>query len=87
MKPRFSAMRGEGVIAFTGAKRELLAARFPAEFFDEELGQIAALQERAGALEVERHWSVSPNSERTDDFGFAGLDIVLGHAQAVFLVE
>ena len=31
--------------------------------------------------------SVLPNTKGTDDLGFAGLDIVLGHAQAVFLVE
>jgi hypothetical protein len=66
---------------------ELLAGRFPAEFFDEELGQVAALQERAGAWEVEWHRSVFADSEGANNPWFAGLDIVLGHAQTVFLVE
>ena len=53
-----AAFLGDGrerVVGFTGAERELLAARLPAEFFDKQLGEIPILQERAGALEVEGH--------------------------------
>ncbi len=46
---------GEGIVGFPSAEGEFLASRLPAEFFDEELGQIALLQERAGAGEVRWH--------------------------------
>ena len=86
-EPALLGNRGEGVVGFSGAQGELFAARFPAEFLNDELGQVAALQEWAGAGEVEWHRSVSADSEGTNNPWFAGLDIVLGHAQAVFLVE
>ena len=79
--------RGECVVRFSGAESELLVARLPAEFFDEERGQVALLQKRAGPREVEWHRSIFADSEGANDFGFAGLDVILGHAQAVFLVE
>ena len=64
-----------------------MPAGLPAEFFDEELGEVAALEERAGVLEVEGHRSVLPDAEGADDFRFAGFDVVLRDAEAVFLVE
>ena len=75
---------GEGIIGFTGAERELLAARLPAEFLDKQLGEIPVLQERAGALEVEGHRSIFADAERADDFGLAGFDVILRDAEAVF---
>jgi hypothetical protein len=46
----------EGIIGFSGTKGQLLAAWLPAEFLDEQLGEVSAMEERAGALEVEGHW-------------------------------
>ena len=46
---------GEGIVSLANAKREFLAGGFPAEFLDEQLREIAALEQRAGALEVEGH--------------------------------
>ena len=54
-KAAFLGDGGEGVVGLPGAEGELLAGRLPAEFFDEELGQVALLEERAGAGEVEWH--------------------------------
>ena len=77
----------EDVVGFTGAERELLPARLPAEFFDKQLGEIPILQERAGVLEVEGHTSILADAERADDFGFAGIGFFEPDAEAVFLVE
>ena len=52
---RFAEPGGEGIVGFPSAEGESLASRLPAEFFDEELGQVALLQERAGAGEVRWH--------------------------------
>ena len=45
----------EGVVGFAGAEREVLAAGLPAQFLNEQFGKSAAMEERAGALEVEGH--------------------------------
>ena len=77
----------EGMVGVTGAKNQLLAAGLPAEFLDKQLGETPAVQEGAGALEVERHRSVFTDAEGADDFGFAGFDVILRDAQAVLLME
>ncbi len=52
---RFAEPGGEGIVGFPSAEGEFLASRLPAEFFDEELGQVALLQERVGEGEVRWH--------------------------------
>ena len=78
---------GERIVDFADTEREFLAGGFPAEFLNEQLREIAALQQRAGALEVERHRSIFADTERADDFGFAGFGVVLWNAQPVFLLK
>jgi hypothetical protein len=43
------------LVGFPSVEGEFLASRLPAEFFDEELGQVALLQERVGEGEVRWH--------------------------------
>jgi hypothetical protein len=40
---------GKSKVLFTGAQRELLAIGFPTELLDKKFGEIAMLQQRAGA--------------------------------------
>src|SRR5437588_771775 len=58
-KPRhessFLRDREQREVLFACAERQFLAARLPAEFFDEQLGQVPASEQRAGGGEFEGH--------------------------------
>jgi hypothetical protein len=45
----------ERIVGPANAERQFLVGGFPAKLLDKQFCEIAALEERAGALEVERH--------------------------------
>jgi len=51
--------RGQRVVTVVGAEGEFLTTRLPAEFFNEEFPQIAALEQWSGTGEYEWHGSES----------------------------
>ena len=70
--------RGEGVVGFTGAEREFLAARFPAEFFD-ELRSAERARWQVGFAERR-----TPAGEEADEVPYASVDAVVDLGQGAW---
>src|SRR5690348_10509987 len=85
-----STLLGNGnecVIDCAFTDREPLPVGFPTELFYEQLMEVAVFEKRTRSSKIQWHRSISPNTKRADNLGFARIDGVMGYAQTIFLMK